>query len=138
MHASSLGREQPRRREPDSTLAPGDEGDLLRQSGHGHLSSSRSTDARKIMVAPMSSSDLTIRAGGDADGQAVVNLFDEAVAWLVDRGQTGQWGATPFAERPGLRERVHGFRIGGGLYIAERHDVPIGVLVVGPSPPYAT
>ncbi len=89
------------------------------------------------MVAPMSSSDLTIRAGGDADGQAVVNLFDEAVAWLVDRGQTGQWGATPFAERPGLRERVHGFRIGGGLYIAERDEVPVGVLVVGPAPAYA-
>lgn len=57
--------------------------------------------------------------------------------WLVDRGQTGQWGATPFAERPGLRDRVHGFRIGGGLYIAGRDDVPVGVLVVGPAPAYA-
>ena len=85
----------------------------------------------------MSGDPLTIRPGDDADGPAVVALFDEAVAWLVERGQTGQWGATPFAERPGLRERVHEFRIGGGLYIAERAGVPVGVLVVGPAPAYA-
>jgi GNAT superfamily N-acetyltransferase len=85
----------------------------------------------------MSASALTIRPGGEADGPAVVALFDEAVDWLVERGQTGQWGATPFSERPGLSERVHEFRIGGGLYIAERDDVPVGVLVVGPAPAYA-
>jgi GNAT superfamily N-acetyltransferase len=89
-------------------------------------------------MAPSMSADApTIRPGDEADGPAVVTLFDEAVAWLVERGQTGQWGATPFSERPGLRERVLGFRIGGGLYIAERDDVPVGVLVVGPAPAYA-
>jgi GNAT superfamily N-acetyltransferase len=89
------------------------------------------------MAPNMSASALTIRPGDEADGPAVVALFDEAVAWLVKRGQTGQWGATPFAERPGIRERVHAFRIGGALYIAEREDVPVGVLVVGPAPAYA-
>lgn len=89
------------------------------------------------MVPAMSADALTIRPGDEADGPVVVSLFDEVVAWLVERGQTGQWGATPFAERPGLRERVHEFRIGGGLYIAERSDVPLGVLVVGPAPTYA-
>jgi GNAT superfamily N-acetyltransferase len=79
---------------------------------------------------------LTIRPGDDADGPSVVMLFDQAVAWLVDRGETGQWGATPFSERPGLRERVHGFKIGGGLYIAELDGAPVGVLVVGPAPDY--
>lgn len=82
-------------------------------------------------------SELTIRPGGEADGRAVVALFDEAVAWLVERGHTGQWGSTPFSERPGIRERVHGFRVGGGLYIAERDEEPVGVLVVGPAPAYA-
>jgi hypothetical protein len=76
-------------------------------------------------------SDLSVRPGGEADGRAVVALFDEAVAWLVERGQTGQWGATPFSERPGVRERVHGFRIDGGLHIAELDGEPVGVLVVG-------
>jgi GNAT superfamily N-acetyltransferase len=97
----------------------------------------RRASSRKIMAGPMSASPLTIRPGDEADGPAVVALFDEAVAWLVERGQTGQWGATPFAERPGVRERVHGFRIAGGLYIAEREGVPVGVLVVGPAPSYA-
>ena len=80
---------------------------------------------------------LRIRRGDESDGPAVIAMFDDAVAWLVDRGQTGQWGATPFSERPGIRERVHGFRVGGGLHIAERRGEPLGVLVVGPAPAYA-
>jgi GNAT superfamily N-acetyltransferase len=82
-------------------------------------------------------SGVTIRPGDDADGPAVIAMFDEAVAWLVERGQTGQWGATPFSERPGIRERVYGFRAGGGLHIAESDGEPVGVLVVGPAPAYA-
>ncbi len=85
----------------------------------------------------MCATALTIRPGDESDGPAVVALFDEAVAWLVKRGQTGQWGAIPFSERPGIRERVHAFRIGGGLYIAERDGVAVGILVVGSAPAYA-
>src|ERR1700758_5227327 len=85
----------------------------------------------------MSDGELRIRAGDETDGPTVVAIFDEAVDWLVERGQTGQWGATPFSERPGISERVHGFRIGGGLHIAERDGEPVGVLVVGPAPAYA-
>ena len=89
------------------------------------------------MLLAMSASALNIRPGDESDGPTVVTLFDDAVAWLVERGQTGQWGMTPFSERPGIRERVHGFKIGGCLYIAERDNVPVGVLVVGPAPAYA-
>lgn len=89
------------------------------------------------MAHRMSLTALTIRPGDEADGPAVVALFDEAVAWLVARGQTGQWGSTPFSERPGVRERVHGFRVGGGLHIAEHDSEPVGILVVGPAPAYA-
>ena len=85
----------------------------------------------------MSVRGLKIRPGDEADGPAVIAMFDEAVAWLVERGQTGQWGATPFSERPGIRERVYGFRVGGGLHIAEVKGEPVGVLVVGPAPTYA-
>jgi GNAT superfamily N-acetyltransferase len=85
----------------------------------------------------MSLNGLTIRPGDEADGRAVVALFDDAVAWLVERGQTGQWGATPFDERPGVRERVHEFRTDKGLHIAELDGEPVGVLVVGPAPAYA-
>jgi GNAT superfamily N-acetyltransferase len=89
------------------------------------------------MARGMSVRGLKIRPGDEADGPAVIAMFDEAVAWLVDRGQTGQWGATPFSERPGIRERVYGFRAGGGLHIAEVRGEPVGVLVVGPAPAYA-
>lgn len=85
----------------------------------------------------MSLSGLTIRPGDETDGPAVIAMFDEAIAWLVERGQTGQWGATPFSERPGIRERVYGFKVGGGLHIAEWKGEPVGVLVVGPAPAYA-
>ncbi len=85
----------------------------------------------------MSVRGLTIRPGDEADGPAVIAMFDEAIAWLVERGQTGQWGATPFSERPGIRERVYGFKTDGGLHIAEAKGQPVGVLVVGPAPAYA-
>jgi GNAT superfamily N-acetyltransferase len=55
-------------------------------------------------------------------------------SWSAARPGSG--ARSPFSERPGLRERVHEFRIGGGLYIAERDEVPVGVLVVGPAPAY--
>lgn len=84
----------------------------------------------------MSLSGLTIRPGDETDGSAVIAMFDEAIAWLVERGQTGQWGATPFSERPGIRERVYGFKVGGGLHIAEWNGEPVGVLVLGPAPAY--
>jgi hypothetical protein len=41
-----------------------------------------------------------IRDGDLADAQMLMDLFDDAVAWLVTRGQTGQWGADPFSSRP--------------------------------------
>src|ERR1700733_10941510 len=89
------------------------------------------------MTPRMTSDSLRIRPGDETDGHTVVAIFDEAVDWVVQRGQTGQWGATPFSERPGVRERVHGFRVGGGLHIAEHDNEPVGILVVGPAPAYA-
>ena len=85
----------------------------------------------------MSMRGLKIRRGDETDGPAVIAMADEAVACLVERGQPGQGGATPFSERPGIRERVYGFRVGGGLHIAEARGKPVGVLVVGPAPAYA-
>lgn len=48
----------------------------------------------------------------------VVGLFDDAIAWLVARGQTGQWGTTPFSQNPRQVDRVRGWASGGGLWIA--------------------
>jgi GNAT superfamily N-acetyltransferase len=82
-------------------------------------------------------SGLAIRPGDQRDEPAVLALFDEAIAWLVERGQIGQWGAIPFSERPNSRERVHRFALSGGLHIAERDREPVGALVVGEAPGYA-
>ena len=79
---------------------------------------------------------LRLRPGGPDDADAVLELFDEAIAWLVARGQTGQWGTEPASQRPRLRERVAGWAGGGGLWIAEDEGRAIGALVVGERPPH--
>ena len=40
---------------------------------------------------------------------AVLQLFDEAVAWLNARGITDQWGRTPVSARPHLVTEVRGY-----------------------------
>lgn len=81
--------------------------------------------------------DLRVRLGGPEDQATVLQLFDDAVAWLVARGQTGQWGSEPFSTWPEGRARVRELVSGGGLRIAERMGEPVGALVVGSAPGYA-
>jgi len=82
-------------------------------------------------------SALRLRRGGLADEQDLLALFDEAVAWLVDRGLTGQWGSVPFSERPDMVARVHRLATDGGLWIAEQGTAVVGALVLGAAPDYA-
>ena len=81
---------------------------------------------------------LRIRTGSTADARAVVGLFDEAVAWLVARGQEGQWGTTPWSQRPELVARTHVWARDGGLRIAEENGdaTVLGALVLGAHPPH--
>jgi GNAT superfamily N-acetyltransferase len=79
-----------------------------------------------------------IRTGSAADAPAVVGLFDEAVAWLVARGQEGQWGTTPWSQRPELVARTQAWARGDGLRIAQEDGdaTPLGALVLGAHPPH--
>jgi len=77
---------------------------------------------------------LTIRRGSTDDTGTLLALFDEAVAWLVARGQTGQWGSEPFSARPSTATRVRAWAAGGGLRIAEEDGEPVGALVLGRRP----
>lgn len=79
---------------------------------------------------------ISIRPGAPQDAPTVLALFDEAIEWLVDRGQTGQWGTHPFSDRPEGRELVHRLASGGGIRVAELDGQPVGVLVVGSAPDY--
>jgi hypothetical protein len=75
-----------------------------------------------------------IRRGGPEDAAAVIALFDEAVAWMVARGQTGQWVREPLSRNE--RDGRAGARVGGGdgLWMAEDDGATVGALVVGGRP----
>ncbi len=77
---------------------------------------------------------MRIRPGGPADAAAVIALFDEAVAWMVARGQTAQWGAEPTSSNKRMVARIHDWAAGGGLWMAEEEGAPVGALVVGERP----
>ena len=79
----------------------------------------------------MPDGQLSIRAGDERDVPAILRLFDEAVAWLVERGQTGQWGDRPFSERPQNVEHAQQWATGGGLRVAELDGEPVGFVVLG-------
>lgn len=77
---------------------------------------------------------MRIRRGGPEDAGAVIALFDEAVAWMVARGQTGQWGSEPMSRNERMVARVHEWAAGDGLWIAEDGSAAVGALVVGERP----
>jgi ribosomal protein S18 acetylase RimI-like enzyme len=77
-----------------------------------------------------------IRAGSTEDETTVLELFDESIGWLVDRGLSGQWGEQAFSERPQMRALVKRTLTENQLYIAEHAGESVGALAVGSSPPY--
>ena len=81
---------------------------------------------------------MRIREGGPADAAAVLALFDEAVAWLVARGQTGQWGSTPFSEIDARVAAAAEWAASGGLRIACEGVQPVGALVLGARPEHVS
>lgn len=78
---------------------------------------------------------IAIRDGRTSDAAAVLTLWDTAIAWLVARGQTGQWGAEPASARPRLRDLSREWAAGSGLRVAEHDGEPVGASVITPAPP---
>lgn len=79
---------------------------------------------------------IRIRPGGPADAPAILDMLDSAVAWMNARGNTEQWGTTPYSRIPGGTERVERYTTLNQPYVAELDGVPAGALVLdsGPSP----
>ncbi|WP_328890870.1 GNAT family N-acetyltransferase [Streptomyces sp. NBC_00316] len=79
---------------------------------------------------------IRIRPGNLADAPAVLDMLDSAVAWMNDRGNTEQWGTTPYSKKPGGVARVEGYLTENAPHIAELGGTPVGALVMdsGPSP----
>ncbi|WP_190021179.1 GNAT family N-acetyltransferase [Streptomyces hiroshimensis] len=79
---------------------------------------------------------IRIRPGSFADAPAVLDMLDSAVVWMNARGNTEQWGTTPYSQRPGGAARVERYTTENAPYIAESGRTPVGALVLdsGPSP----
>jgi GNAT superfamily N-acetyltransferase len=77
---------------------------------------------------------VVIRAGTPADFPALLALFDEAVAWMVARGQPGQWGEEPWSQVPRATERVREMAAHPGLWIAQDAGEVVGAVIIGSAP----
>jgi GNAT superfamily N-acetyltransferase len=79
---------------------------------------------------------IRIRPGTPADAPAILDMLDGAVAWMNARGNTTQWGTTPYSQKPGGVERVQRYTTESVPYIAELDGTPVGAMVLdsGPSP----
>ena len=79
---------------------------------------------------------IRIRPGGPDDASAILDMLDGAVAWMNARGNTEQWGTTPYSQKPGGVERVERYTTENWPYIAEWDGRTAGALVLdtGPNP----
>jgi len=75
-----------------------------------------------------------IRVGGVGDVPVVMGLFDEAVAWMVARGNTGQWGTEPWSTQPRRVRMITEQVERGELRLAEVAGEPAGALITGSEP----
>jgi GNAT superfamily N-acetyltransferase len=77
---------------------------------------------------------MRIRAGDRRDLPTLLALFDEAVAWMVERGNTTQWGTEPWSAQPAMVERVGELVGSGELWLAELDGEPAGALITSDRP----
>ena len=64
----------------------------------------------------------------------LLRFFDEAVQWLVARGQEEQWGTDPWSSRPTTVDRLTAMVAEHGLWLAHVDDTPAGALIIGGEP----
>jgi GNAT superfamily N-acetyltransferase len=81
---------------------------------------------------------MEIREGAPADAGTVLALFDEALAWLVARGQGAQWGTQPFSALDRRVAQAAEWAAGGGLRLALLDGAVAGALVLGARPPWVS
>ena len=80
---------------------------------------------------------ITIRSGNLDDFAGVMRLMDEAVAWLVAQGRTGQWGSEPMSSSDARIDRMRAEVEHNDLWIAEIDGAPVGAMLLGTEPmPY--
>jgi GNAT superfamily N-acetyltransferase len=97
---------------------------------------SRENEAKVIALAERGDQrvDLCIATGADTD--AVVALYDEAVAWLAARGRSDQWGATPFSSRRDIVALIRARTECGTMWVARSPAQILGAIVLGAQAPH--
>lgn len=82
------------------------------------------------------SPSIRIRPGVPADAPAILDMLDGAVVWMNARGNTEQWGTTPYSGTANGAERVRRYMTENAPFVAEADGTPVGALVLdtGPSP----
>jgi GNAT superfamily N-acetyltransferase len=78
---------------------------------------------------------MRIRSGGIADLPAVLAMGDEAVAWMVARGNTEQWGTEPWSADQKRLASMGQLVERADLRIAEVDGIAVGILVTSGEPP---
>jgi GNAT superfamily N-acetyltransferase len=121
-------------------LGPGDEPERRRAGRRrGRVRPARARGDPARLRPSASLGDVRIRQGGAADAGIVLALFDEAVEWLVARGQTGQWGSEPFSSQEKHVAVAAEWAAGGGLRVAEDEDgEAVGAIVLGARPAWVS
>ncbi|WP_073501190.1 GNAT family N-acetyltransferase [Actinacidiphila paucisporea] len=77
---------------------------------------------------------IRIRPGGPADVTATLDMLDGAIVWMNARGNTEQWGTTPYSRKPGGVERVERYLTENAPFVAELDGAPAGTLVLDSEP----
>lgn len=77
---------------------------------------------------------MRIRSGDLTDLPALMAMFDEAVAWMVARGNTVQWGSEPWSSEPRKVDAVRAKVERGDLWIAEVDAAPAGAMITSATP----
>jgi GNAT superfamily N-acetyltransferase len=87
------------------------------------------------------SSQFVVRRGDVTDARILLDLFDGAIAWMVSRNATEQWGSTPFSQVPARVETIEKWAASGGLRIGEHREHPgrpAAAMVLGVAQPYVS
>jgi GNAT superfamily N-acetyltransferase len=81
--------------------------------------------------------ELRVRNARDGDERHILNLLDEAVEWMLARGQEGQWGRDQPSRTESWQRRVSSMLEDYETDILELDGTPVGALATGPAPDYA-
>jgi GNAT superfamily N-acetyltransferase len=83
------------------------------------------------LPGPGGSGETWVRPARAEDEGPLLRMLDEAVAWLVERGQSGQWGSEPWSQAEKGRRAVGSLVRDGGLHMLECDGELVGALAVG-------